>query len=224
MSTSPKRQTLKRSYAGTSPEIRVNQRRQQFIEAGKQLFGTVGYHKTTLRLLCAEAKLTDRYFYESFANIEALLVVVYQELIDDMEKTVLVAVASSATADAEMRMRLGVDAVFRIAEDPLLARIIWIEILGVSPGLEAIYNVTLRRFADLVHNLARALLPAHSTPEAVTRATCMGLIGAVSEMAKDWMHSDYEQPREVLVEGVMLLLLGLMGLVQESVVATEKFR
>ncbi len=210
-SPSPRRTTT-RSYAGLSPEARVARRRQQFIEAGKQLFGSIGYRKTTVRLLCAEAGLTDRYFYESFASIEALLVAVYEGLIDDLERAILLALAGDADGDLEARIRAGVDALFRTAEDPLLSRIIWIEILGVSPGAEAVYNVTLRRFAELLFMLARSLLPAWPVSETVVRTTCMGLIGAVSETAKDWLHSGYEQPREILVDGIMLLFRGLLSL------------
>lgn len=211
------RRTTTRSYAGLSPEARVARRRQQFIEAGRQLFGSIGYRKTTVRLLCAEAGLTDRYFYESFASIEALLVTVYEGLVDDLERAILLALAGAeGDAGLESRIRAGVDALFRAAEDPLLSRVIWIEILGVSPGAEAVYNVTLRRFAELLFNLSRAMLPAWPVPEAVARSTCMGLIGAVSETAKDWLHAGYQQPRETLVDGIMLLFRGLVSLARPA--------
>lgn len=211
METTRKRHATTRSYAGLAPEERVARRRQQFIEAGKQLFGTIGYRKTTVRLLCAEAGLTDRYFYESFESIERLLVAVYNRLIDDLERSILMALASANEGDSlEQRIRQALDALYRTAEDPLLSRVIWIEILGVSPGAEAIYNVTLRRFADLLFNLAKAMLPDWPVSEPVARTACMGLIGAVSETAKDWLHAGYRQPRETLVEGMMLMFRGLV--------------
>lgn len=210
MNTPRKRHATTRSYAGISPEERVARRRQQFIDAGKQLFGTVGYRKTTVRILCTEAGLTDRYFYESFDSIEALLVMVYGGLIDDLERSILVALASDSSEALDSRMRCGLDALFRTAEDPLLARIIWIEILGVSPGAEAVYNVTLRRFASLLFALSLSLLPDLTLPEPVVRTTCIGLIGAVSETAKDWLYSGYQQPREQLVDGMMQLFRGLI--------------
>ena len=210
METPRKRHATTRSYAGLAPEERVARRRQQFIDAGRQLFGTIGYRKTTVRLLCAEAGLTDRYFYESFPSIEALLVTVYQGLIDELERSMLVALATRADGDLDARVREALDAIFRAAEDPLLARIVWIEILGVSPGAEAVYNVTLRRFAELLFSLAKALVPAWPVPDAVARSACMGLIGAVSESVKDWLHGGYEQPREVLVEGMLMLFAGVV--------------
>lgn len=214
MESPRKRHATTRSYAGLPPEARVARRRQQFIDAGRQLFGTIGYRKTTVRLLCAEAGLTDRYFYESFPSIEALLVSVYQSLIDELERRILVALATRPDSDLRSRIRDGLDALFQTAEDPLLARIIWIEILGVSPGAEAVYNVTLRRFADLMFTLAKALMPVWPVPDAVARSTCMGLIGAVSECVKDWLHGGYEQPRDVLVEGMLMLFGGVVATVR----------
>lgn len=210
MDASLKRPATSRSYAGLPPEQRVARRRQQFIEAGRQLFGTIGYRKTTVRLLCKEAGLTDRYFYESFASIEALLVAVYEGLIDELESAILTAFLSDPEAGLEARIRSGVDALFRVAENPQLSRVIWIEILGVSPGAEAVYNVTLRRFADLLFSLGNAVLQPVTVPEPVLRTACMGLIGAASETAKDWLHASYQQPREVLVDGVMVLFRGLI--------------
>ena len=216
METPRKRHATTRSYAGLAPEERVARRRQQFVDAGRQLFGTIGYRKTTVRLLCAEAGLTDRYFYESFPSIEALLVTVYQGLIDELERRILMALATRPEGDLSSRIRDGLDAVFQAAEDPLLARIVWIEILGVSPGAEAVYNVTLRRFADLMFTLSKALVPVWPVSDAVGRSACMGLIGAVSESIKDWLHGGYEQPREVLVDGMLMLFGGVVTVMRPA--------
>ena len=67
-----------RPYAGERPGERVLRRRQQFLDAGLELFGSIGYRATTVRILCKQAKLTDRYFYESFTSTEDLLLEVYR--------------------------------------------------------------------------------------------------------------------------------------------------
>ncbi|PTQ89039.1 TetR/AcrR family transcriptional regulator [Agitococcus lubricus] len=206
----PSKPSTTRSYAGISPEERVARRRQQFIDAGRQLFGTIGYRKTTVRLLCAEAGLTDRYFYESFPTIEALLVTVYQNLIDELERRMLMALATQAESDFSSRIRDGLDVFFQAAEDPVLARVVWIEILGVSPGADAVYNVALRRFVNIIFIFTKTHVPLLSVSDAVARSMCMGLIGAVSETVKDWVHSGYEQPREVVVEAMSVLFKSML--------------
>ena len=65
-----------RPYGGLAMEERVAARRARFIEAGVELFGTQGFRGATVRGVCAAAGLTDRYFYESFPTLEALLAAV----------------------------------------------------------------------------------------------------------------------------------------------------
>src|ERR1700750_1425158 len=62
-----------RPYGGLAMAERVAARRARFIEAGTELFGTQGFRGATVRGICAAAGLTDRYFYESFETLEALL-------------------------------------------------------------------------------------------------------------------------------------------------------
>ena len=59
-------------------------RRARFIEAGIEVFGQQGLRGATVRGVCAAAGLTDRYFYESFPSLEALLQAVYQQLSDEL--------------------------------------------------------------------------------------------------------------------------------------------
>jgi AcrR family transcriptional regulator len=52
-----------RSYGGESANDRLARRRRQLLDAGLELFGTTGYRATTVRQLCREARVSDRYFY-----------------------------------------------------------------------------------------------------------------------------------------------------------------
>ena len=70
----PKRRTFK----GMAPEDRQRERRERFMEAGFEAFGLRGYHSVTVREICAEARLTERYFYESFKDREALFSAIYE--------------------------------------------------------------------------------------------------------------------------------------------------
>lgn len=195
-----------RPYAGETPEARRTRRRRCFIDSGKILFGTVGYRKTTVRGLCAHAGLTDRYFYESFASLEDLLAAVYEERAAELEAAVLAAVrATGPDAPLDTLIRHGLDAFFRQAEDAETARVIWLEVLGVSPRIDTLYNGVLRRFADLMLLLIRLTLPDWDVSGNTARVLAMGLIGAVSESAKDWLMTGYTQPRAELVAGVALL-------------------
>ena len=77
-----------RVYGGENQEERRARRRQQFLDAGLQVFGTLGYRAATVRSLCKQAGLTDRYFYESFDTTEDLLVGVYRQQCEALERAV----------------------------------------------------------------------------------------------------------------------------------------
>src|SRR5882757_8998724 len=67
-----------RRYRGSSAEERRAQRREQFLRAAVRVYGEEGYRRATVRAVCEAAGLTERYFYESFANSEALLVASFE--------------------------------------------------------------------------------------------------------------------------------------------------
>src|SRR5690606_9237384 len=67
-----------RRFRGVAADERRRQRRQQLLDAGLKCFGTVGFRAAGVRDICAEAQLTERYFYESFKNREALFLAVYE--------------------------------------------------------------------------------------------------------------------------------------------------
>lgn len=198
-----------RAYGGESHEQRVQKRRDQFIAAGKHLFGSMGYRRTTVRGLCKEAGLTDRYFYESFSTIEDLLVAVYEKLVMDMQLAIVGSLAQAeADTDPGVWIDRGLDAFFAAVEDAEAARIVWLEVLGVSPAVDAVYVRTLKQFADMMLALVREAFPYWPVDAQTAPVVAMGLIGAASESAKNWMMSGYSEPRSTMVRGVAVIVRG----------------
>lgn len=198
-----------RAYGGESHEQRCQKRRELFIAAGKHLFGTIGYRRTTVRGLCKEAGLTDRYFYESFATTEDLLVAVYAQLILTMQGAVVGALqALPEGAEPAVWIDRGLDAFFAAVEDAEAARIVWLEVLGVSPQVDALYTQTQQQFADLVLALVRMALPHWAVDDEAAPVVAMGAIGAASEAAKSWLMSGYQTPRSTMVRGVAVIFRG----------------
>ena len=83
-----------RTYGGRSADERHALQRRRFLDAGLELFGTIGFRATTVRALCREAGLTDRYFYKNFDHMEACLIAVYTEAIAALERKVVAALAT----------------------------------------------------------------------------------------------------------------------------------
>ena len=202
-----------RTYGGESPEVRDRRRYQAFLEAGLELFGTVGYRATTMRKLCKAAGLTDRYFYAAFNSMEDLLVAVYEKQVAEIQQQILTAVlAAQPKGDTQALIRAGLDAFFGVVEDPRTARIVWQEVMGVSPRVDALYNQTVQNFATLLESLMQGIYPdwIDAQPAGLVHRVGLSVVGSVSQVTLDWLLSDYEAPREQVVASIAVILRGLM--------------
>ena len=100
-----------RRYRGVSAEQRQQERRERLLDAGLHVFGESGYHGATVRGICQQAGLTERYFYESFANSEDLLCAVYEGVLASQRERMTAAITTAAPQH-DMMIRAGLRAFF----------------------------------------------------------------------------------------------------------------
>lgn len=190
-----------RVYGGESAAERQARQRRQFMDAGLELFGTLGYRATTVRMLCKSAGLTDRYFYKNFADTEDLLAAIYTESLDHIQQVVLqVLERASGQAPPAGVIEAALDAFFEAFENARVARICWMEVLGVSQAITALYMQRIQQFASLLINVARGQIPQLNLADEEIHYTGIALVGAISQSAQQWLLSDYQAPRRALVE------------------------
>ena len=201
-----------RAYAGESLPERVARRRQQFLDAGLQVFGTTGYRTATVRQLCRQAELTDRYFYESFDNTEDLLVAVYEREFDHLQQAVLAALADEAAQREPMlAVERALNAVFEMASEPRVARVCWLEVLGVSARVDRVYTRNIERFAALVVAFARQRFSTEDVDDAESRMLGIAMIGAVSQPVTHWLLGGYREDRATLVAATSRVFRGVIN-------------
>jgi AcrR family transcriptional regulator len=187
-----------RRYRGITPSQRQAERRERLLEAGLELFGTLGYARTSIRAISAAASLNSRYFYESFRSREDLLYSVYEQIVGDIFSRASEAVARENTIEAQARagLRAGWTAV---TEDRRKARIVAIEVVGVSERLERLRRETRHALAQLTADRALSLaggLRLRLDPVITTRF----LIGGVVELLADWINGDLDASVDEVVE------------------------
>jgi len=198
-----------RSYRGIAPDQRVEMRRTRFIEAGIALFGGQGYHATTVKALCAEAKLTERYFYESFANTEDLLVHVYRD-IAGRGRAAYRQAAERAGKSMAARVAAALESYFRFLDaDPAAARVILIEIEGVSEQCDLIYRYELHDIASTFGQILGPELPVAPPPGLSAELLSFAMIGGVYQLAKEWLLSGRTRPVEALVANSQTMILAV---------------
>jgi AcrR family transcriptional regulator len=73
-----------RQFKGLSLSERKQLRREKLIEAGIEAYGTHGFFAVTVKDICNEAKLTERYFYESFKKSEQLFQTFFKHILSHL--------------------------------------------------------------------------------------------------------------------------------------------
>lgn len=198
-------------YGGESQAERSLRRKERFLEAGLTLFGTTGYRAATVRQLCREAELTDRYFYESFEGTEDLLMAVYLRQMERLNEAVMSALWRTANhPDTLYQVQAGLTALFKLAADPRVARVVWLEVLGVGPRVDAMYTQTVEGFANLIVDFARQQAPQDwPQSKAETRMLGLALVGAVSQTVMHWHLGGHKESTATMVAATSRVFRGV---------------
>ena len=188
-----------RTYRGVSAEDRRADRRERLLEAGLDLLGNEGWSGTTVRGVCARAGLTERYFYESFPDREALLLAVFDEIIGEATRVVLEAV-EAAPHHARAKSRAAIAAfVELLTADPRKGRTAFVEAMG-SEALMQRRLQTLRGFAQLIAAQGRAFYGNSAVGREDAELTAFVLVGGLAETLIAWLRGELEVSRERLVD------------------------
>jgi len=188
-----------RRYRGLSVAERREQRREQLLEAGLELFGTQGYAGSSIRAVSAAASLNSRYFYESFTSREDLLYHVYQRAVADIAGAVIEATAQVDTV--EDQARAGLRASWTVlTSDRRKARVIVLEVVGVSERLEKLRRENRHAFAEILVNNAMSIAGEGIRLRMDPVLTARSLIGAGMELLVDWIHGDVSASPDEIVE------------------------
>lgn len=186
-------------YGGLDAQARQSARRAQLLEAALELLGTQGWQATTVRAICARAHLTPRYFYESFADRDTLLLAVFDEIGADAAATVLHAVlAAPDEARAKARAAIGAFVEF-LTQDPRRARILFVEAMGLETLTRRRFE-TLRMFSGLVAEQAREFYGMRESHDAMVEMSALMVVGGFAETLLAWLDGSLRVTREQLIE------------------------
>jgi AcrR family transcriptional regulator len=190
-----------RDYDGKTAAERMAERRARLVDAGIALFGEHGYAGTSIRAVLRQAGLRDRYFGESFADVDALLAAAYDQLID--EEVSACRAAISATSGASDGARAMIDAISRLLEgNPGHARIKLREVFSGGPRVQLQRREGLRKLARLVADL----LPESDTVDPRERLLLgVGVVAAADAYLLAWLDGELDVTRQDVVDMVTLV-------------------
>lgn len=176
-----------RRYRGRSTEQLRAERRQRLMDTALAHIGEAGYASLTIEKLCSAAKVSTRHFYEHFRSREALLAALFEQFSEHATRVI----AERLAGDSEDPVERALDAVsafVRFAlEDPARARLAFVEIVGVSPEMEARRRQAIGRFTALIAEAAEHLAARGALPRQHYHLAAVALVGATNEMLVEWL-------------------------------------
>lgn len=170
---------MARPYRGVALVDRVAERRAALIETGLDCLHADGLSGVSVRSICARARLTPRYFYESFAGLDELLVAVVDAVAAEVAVRALEAVAL-APPDTTAQVHAAIDAGYGVvATDQRKATALLVAAAGHGP-LAARRQQIVAEYAQL----ALANLPAFAAlgDRRSATATALFLMGGAGEL------------------------------------------
>lgn len=186
-------------YGGLTHEQRISGRRQRLIDTAIAIWGDEGWAAVTMRRVCAEAGLIDRYFYESFADRDALLVAAWDRIRDETISAMIAESAGPSTRHPLARLRAAIASfVSRVEADPRRWRIQFGEHAG-SAALEQRRRAAIRQVTNLFVAFARPLLKPGADETALRMSTLMGLGGFLA-LVSAWQEGVVEVSAERVVD------------------------
>jgi AcrR family transcriptional regulator len=165
-------------------------RRARLISAAVAVYGEAGFRSATVRAICRRARLTERYFYESFGSSEDLLIEAAHTLAFDtlawMKQR-----RDAVDGDRDLKTAHMLRGYFRQQSDQRSqARLFTLEFRGISPAADAEFDRILDAFADLI---VETRDPALRGPAAHDRLLRRGIVAGVLQVTVAWIEGGYRE-------------------------------
>ncbi len=195
-------------WVGLSPVARKAERRTMLLDATFDLLGTKGAEATTVRAVCVKARLNPRYFYESFEDLDSLVVAVYDRVVGELANEVVEA-QLAAPGEPRAQLRAAIESSVRfVDEDRRRGKVLYVEALG-SEALNRRRKEAGHTLVGLVEQAAAGKHGAPPPGERIGRIGAAILVGGISELLVEWLEGRIDVTPEQLVDDATDLFLAL---------------
>lgn len=200
-----------RQFKGLSLSERKLARRTKLIEAGIEAYGTQGFFSVTVKDICREAGLTERYFYESFKKSEQLFQTIFLQLIEELQQRVMQAIMQ-ASPNPDKMTEAGLRALLNmLKDDPRVARIIYVDAMLVQElHNQATIQETMLRFDRMIQAFVMLMMPHLSRSQHEVSLIATGLNGYVTQLAIRWVMGGFKQSLEDILAAAQVVFMALL--------------
>ncbi|OBB54908.1 TetR family transcriptional regulator [Mycolicibacterium monacense] len=171
----------RRAYGGQSADVRRRQRRARLLDAAMDAMARNEWRTATVGKVCAAAGLNKRYFYESFADLDALAAAVVDDVAESV-RTATVHAADSVTQDSVDALAFAAvaAAVHALVDDPRRARIL-LGGVSASPELHAHRAAVMRRLTKVMIDNGRSVHGVELEADPLARVAPAFIVGGTAD-------------------------------------------
>ena len=200
-----------RSYGGVPLARRREERRARLLAAGLELFTSIGYQQTKITELCAAAGMSNRGFYQEFDTKEALLLELYARTNQLAHDRLSQTLTTLETDDPAARIDVLIDVYLAaVTSDPRLARLNYVEAVGVSPAVEALHVEWAERWSELIEHEAGRAAASGLAPRRDFHLTAIMIVGAITGLLREWQtHAARYPAPDIAAEAKALILASI---------------
>ena len=194
-------------WSGVPLEGRQALRRDELVAAGTQLLGGESGPAVTVRAACRQAGLTERYFYESFADRDEFVRAVY----DDVCSRAMTALMSATTPREAVEQFVAL-----MVDDPVRGRV-----LLLAPAVESVLVASgaewMPSFIDLLqHKLTQIADPVRQ------KMIATSLIGGLTALFTAYLNGRLAATREQFIDYCVEMLLSRAATHSQAAISTTR--
>lgn len=200
---------VERRYGGQSAEVRRAERRARLVDAALDVLASGDWRTVTVDKLCSAAELNKRYFYESFADLDAAAAGAISDVAEEVRTLATGAAAAAATAGqslTETAIAVVAAVVGALADDPRRARVL-LETGLVSPALQSYRQDVMRGLTSVLVDYARTVHDVELEADPLAQTAPSFIIGGTAAAILAFLDGHAKVTKDELVHSIATLWL-----------------
>jgi AcrR family transcriptional regulator len=195
-----------RTYGGATHSERQSRRQAVLIDAALDLVAADGVGNLTVRGVCTRARLNDRYFYESYRNVDELVLAMLDDQISRAFSALLPAIEATPP-DPVLRAHAAIGSGLDfLADDPRRGRLL-IE-SQTTDGLRARRLELVKMLAKVMADQGRALLDGQESLDPDVDLAAFTLVAGGFDLVTLWLRDELDISREHLEDFLVAMVTG----------------
>ena len=195
----------RRTYGGRSAEARRSERRGRILDAALDVLAGGDWRAITVDKLCTAAGLNKRYFYESFADLDAVATAVVDEIAADLRAVAVDAAAATSSQPLALQALATVGAlVDTLAGDPRRAKAL-LGTVAISPALQSHRDDIMAGLTAVLVEHARSVHGVELETDPLAQVAPAFIIGGTADAILAFVDGRARVSKEELVQSIATL-------------------